>query len=187
MSNRVLYGDLSSDIQNLMRKVDVAEEEIKAIPNPTFNYYLFLGTFLPYFIGEKDPKEASIRSKWAHIANDNLYQAVDLVDDDGNIVDIVPPILDSGSYLESELAKKIDGIVITLKTKGKNAPPGVAEQRFINRLNSIEPKIKDHKTLWKRFLGRCIVDRDTIRNSDTDTETINENTNVIDDDFEFDD
>lgn len=81
------FEEMMPEFQAAMAK---AEQEAK----PKVHYLMFREVFLPWFAGDENRKYPTVNiTHWLSISG-NVFQAVDIVDDAGNVIMEVPPYFD---------------------------------------------------------------------------------------------
>lgn len=101
------FEEMMPEFQAAMAK---ASQEAK----PKVHYLMFREVFLPWFAGDSDKKYPSVNiNHWLSISG-NVFQAVDIVDDAGNVIMEVPP------YFDRDVLRIVDPMGVHRDETGKD-------------------------------------------------------------------
>ena len=128
-----------------------SEEEKKKFPVSLFEKH-----FLPFFTGEKDfNAEPQARIKWLQIADGPTNQ-VDLIDEKGNTVVIVPPLIDTNliDVSKVEAGRKWKEIIVDYH-QNNSIIPSLGLNGFIKdivpKLEVLESNLVNNSSWFKLF------------------------------------
>ena len=94
---------------------------------------VFVEKFLPYFAGYFNNQANELVVNWWAVAG-NLFKEVDLIDSLGNVLKVVPPLIDR-NVLSSEPVNKagilpIDAVIDNIRNTGTNLPVVAASKEY---------------------------------------------------------
>ena len=94
---------------------------------------VFVEKFLPYFAGYFNNQANELLVHWWTVAG-NLFKEVDLIDSLGNVLKVVPPLIDR-NVLSSEPVNKagilpIDAVIDNIRNTGTNLPVVAASKEY---------------------------------------------------------
>ena len=161
------FEEMMPEFQAAMAK---AEQEAK----PKVHYLMFREVFLPWFAGDENRKYPTVNiTHWLSISG-NVFQAVDIVDDAGNVIMEVPPyfdrdvlrITDPMGLHRDETGKEhrlLHGwhVVASLRDRAPNQADRILIEEIKDRLQAVgvEQKTIAYAERWNRiyeYYGRPI-------------------------------
>lgn len=161
------FEEMMPEFQAAMAK---AEQEAK----PKVHYLMFREVFLPWFAGDENRKYPTVNiTHWLSISG-NVFQAVDIVDDAGNVIMEVPPyfdrdvlrITDPMGIHRDETGKEhrllhVWHVVASLRDRAPNQADRILIEEIKDRLQAVgvEQKTIAYAERWNRiyeYYGRPI-------------------------------
>ena len=161
------FEEMMPEFQATMAK---AEQEAK----PKVHYLMFREVFLPWFAGDENRKYPTVNiTHWLSISG-NVFQAVDIVDDAGNVIMEVPPyfdrdvlrITDPMGLHRDETGKEhrllhVWHVVASLRDRAPNQADRILIEEIKDRLQAVgvEQKTIAYAERWNRiyeYYGRHI-------------------------------
>ena len=161
------FEEMMPEFQAAMAK---AEQEAK----PEVHYLMFREVFLPWFAGDENRKYPTVNiTHWLSISG-NVFQAVDIVDDAGNVIMEVPPyfdrdvlrITDPMGLHRDETGKEhrllhVWHVVASLRDRAPNQADRILIEEIKDRLQAVgvEQKTIAYAERWNRiyeYYGRPI-------------------------------
>ena len=161
------FEEMMPEFQAAMTK---AEQEAK----PKVHYLMFREVFLPWFAGDENRKYPTVNiTHWLSISG-NVFQAVDIVDDAGNVIMEVPPyfdrdvlrITDPMGIHRDETGKEhrllhVWHVVASLRDRAPNQADRILIEEIKDRLQAVgvEQKTIAYAERWNRiyeYYGRPI-------------------------------
>lgn len=161
------FEEMMPEFQAAMAK---AEQEAK----PKVHYLMFREVFLPWFAGDENRKYPTVNiTHWLSISG-NVFQAVDIVDDAGNVIMEVPPyfdrdvlrITDPMGLHRDETGKEhrllhVWHVVTSLRDRAPNQADRILIEEIKDRLQAVgvEQKTIAYAERWNRiyeYYGRPI-------------------------------
>ena len=118
---------------------------------------VFVEKFLPYFAGYFNNQANELVVNWWAVAG-NLFKEVDLIDSLGNVLKVVPPLIDR-NVLSSEPVNKagilpIDAVIDNIRNTGTNLPVVAASKEYAELQARYSKKLanKASPELQKRWI-----------------------------------
>lgn len=161
------FEEMMPEFQAAMAK---AEQEAK----PKVHYLMFREVFLPWFASDENRKYPTVNiTHWLSISG-NVFQAVDIVDDAGNVIMEVPPyfdrdvlrITDPMGLHRDETGKEhrllhVWHVVVSLRDRAPNQADRILIEEIKDRLQAVgvEQKTIAYAERWNRiyeYYGRPI-------------------------------
>ena len=137
---------------------DKAEEMIDNIEVTEMHVDIFKNGFLPYFTGEKE--HPNVIAKWIEVAG-GANRPVKLVDDDGNLLDVVPPIF--GTHINNKSTSNLDTVMRKAELQNKHFP-GAGDRVLKEELNKTIANSGSSRELseWSLILDKYSNKKDEV-------------------------
>ena len=181
--NKGVLKEYSDKLKNTKR--DQVKEQINnifndlvVVENAKLPEDIFVEYFLDHFRYGTGDISNPLNIKWIELSG-SIYNEVDIINDSGNIVYTIPPLLDRASVDEEAIKLNFSNVAATYVLKSNNLP-SVGVNYLNNKIGNLDKMVEANNAnmyseRWNNIFARYASNRTPVEQNDTPTVTINNN------------